>query len=359
VTESAEKHSRRGLAYALAAAVLFGASAPLAKLLIAESSPQLIAGLLYLGSGLGLAIVTLVRGKQAKESPLRRGDVPWLAGAIASGGVIAPLLLMLGLSRADAAAGALLLNLEGVLTALIAWFVFRENFDRRIALGMLAIVVGGVTLSWSGAPTWGFAGPVLIAGACLGWAIDNNLTQKVSGGNPVQIAMLKGLVAGVVNTGLALFLGARLPGLGVTSATLALGFASYGVSLTLFVYALRLLGTARTGAYFSVAPFVGAALAVVLFRQTPGIGLLVGAAMMAVGVWLHVTERHEHEHRHELLDHEHSHVHDEHHQHEHGPDDPPGEPHAHRHRHEPMTHSHPHYPDIHHRHDHDQPPGGS
>jgi drug/metabolite transporter (DMT)-like permease len=359
VTESTEKHSRRGLAYALAAAVLFGASAPLAKLLIAESSPQLIAGLLYLGSGVGLAIVTLARGKTGKESPLRRGDAPWLAGAIASGGVIAPLLLMLGLSRADAAAGALLLNLEGVLTALIAWFVFRENFDRRIALGMLAIVAGGVTLSWSGAPTWGFIGPLLIAGACLGWAIDNNLTQKVSGGNPVQIAMLKGLVAGVVNTALALFFGASLPSVGVTSATLLLGFASYGVSLTLFVYALRLLGTARTGAYFSVAPFVGAALAVVLFRQTPGIGLLLGAAMMAVGVWLHVTERHAHEHQHELLDHEHSHVHDEHHQHEHGPDDPPGEPHAHRHRHAPMTHSHPHYPDIHHRHDHDQARGGS
>jgi drug/metabolite transporter (DMT)-like permease len=348
------RHSRRGPAYALAAAVLFGVSAPLARLLIVQASPQLIAGLLYLGSGVGLAVVTLARGRSRKESPLRRGDVPWLAGAVASGGVIAPLLLMLGLSRADAAAGALLLNLEGVLTALIAWFVFRENFDRRIALGMLAIVAGGVTLSWSGAPTWGFAGPLLIGGACLGWAIDNNLTQKVSGGDPVQIAMLKGLVAGVVNAGLALYLGASLPSVGIAALTLLLGFVSYGVSLSLFVYALRLLGTARTGAYFSIAPFVGAALALVLFRQAPGLALVFGAALMAGGVWLHVTERHEHEHRHELLDHEHYHVHDEHHRHEHGPGDPPGEPHAHRHRHDPMTHSHPHYPDIHHRHDHEQ-----
>ena len=243
-----------------------------------------------------------------------------------------------------------------MLTAALAWFVFRENFDRRVALGMLAIVAGGAVLSWEGQlGAGGLAGPLAVAGACLAWAIDNNLTQKVSGGDAVQVAMLKGLAAGVVNGSLALSLGARLPGAGTTAAAMALGFASYGVSLTLFVLALRQLGTARTGAYFSLAPFVGAAASLAIFRERPTAPLLAGAALMGLGVWLHLTERHEHEHRHEALEHAHAHVHDEHHRHAHGPDDPKVTdpvPHAHPHHHEPLVHTHPHYPDLHHRHGH-------
>ena len=349
----------RGIAMALTAAVLFGASAPFAKLLLATSSPQLLAGLLYLGSGIGLGIVWLKRRRStevARETPLTRRDAPWLAAAILFGGAIGPLLLMIGLSRAPASAASLLLNLEGVFTALIAWFVFRENFDRRIALGFLAIVAGGVALSWQGRLAWGgIAGPLAVAGACLCWAIDNNLTQKVSAGDPVQIAMLKGLVAGGINTAIALLLGASWPTPLRVIAALLLGFLSYGVSLVSFVLALRQLGTARTGAYFSTAPFVGALLSLIVFREQPTVSLIIAAGLMAIGVWLHVSERHEHEHRHEAQEHDHPHVHDEHHRHVHAPTDPPvtdPTPHTHRHRHQPVLHSHPHYPDIHHRHSH-------
>jgi drug/metabolite transporter (DMT)-like permease len=351
--------SRRGVGLALGSAVLFGASAPLAKLLLADSAPQLLAGLLYLGSGLGLGIVGL-RGRYSaqagRETPLARHNIPWLAGAVAFGGVLGPLLLMVGLTRVPASSASLLLNLEGVFTALLAWFVFRENFDRRIALGMLSIVAGGFSLSWGGRLAWGaLAGPLAVAGACLCWAIDNNLTQKVSAGDPVQIAMLKGLVAGSVNTALAFLLGASLPTAPRVVGALALGFVGYGVSLVLFVLALRHVGTARTAAYFSTAPFIGAVLSLAIFRERPTQLFVVAAGLMILGVWLHLTERHEHEHKHAALDHDHAHVHDGHHQHAHAIGDPPvtdPTPHTHRHRHAPMVHSHPHYPDIHHRHSH-------
>lgn len=355
---SATHYPRRGVGLALAAAVLFGASSPFAKLLLAGTSPQLLAGLLYLGSGTGLLVVWL-RGRRstARERAMAGRDVPWLVGAIAFGGVLAPLLLMVGLTRAPASGASLLLNLEGVFTALIAWFVFRENFDRRIALGMLAIIAGGIVLSWEGRLSWGgLAGPLAISAACLCWGIDNNLTQKVSAGDPVQIAMLKGLAAGSVNTVIALVLGANWPPGPNVIGALFLGFLSYGVSLVLFVLALRNLGTARTGAYFSTAPFVGAVLSLAVFRERPTLLLLFAAGLMAFGVWLHLTERHQHEHQHEAMEHDHGHVHDEHHQHVHVLSDPPvtdPTPHTHRHWHEPVAHTHPHYPDIHHRHEHD------
>jgi drug/metabolite transporter (DMT)-like permease len=343
---------------ALAAAFLFGASAPFAKLLVLAERPQMVAGLLYLGSGVGLGIVWLVRKRRdRREKPLDARDIPWLGGAIAFGGLFAPLLLMVGLSRTPASSASLLLNLEGVFTALLAWFVFHENFDRRIALGMIAIVAGGATLAWQGrVELGGFTGPLLVAAATLCWAVDNNLTQKVSAGDPVQIAMLKGLAAGGVNTAVALALGASWPALPRLAGTLALGFLSYGVSLVLFVLALRQLGTARTAAYFSSAPFVGAALSLLVFHERPDIALAVAAALMGLGVWLHATERHEHAHAHEAMEHEHAHVHDEHHQHLHSPQDPPvtdPKPHSHPHQHEPLVHTHPHYPDIHHRHGHE------
>lgn len=360
VSESQRRAKARSITMALGAALLFGASAPFAKLLLAIATPQLLAGLLYLGSGIGLLMVWLGRRRSShaeSETPLARRDVPWLAGAIGFGGVIGPLLLMIGLTHTPASAASLLLNLEGVLTALLAWFVFHENFDFRIALGMLAIVAGGGVLSWEGWLSWGgIAGPLAVAGACLCWAIDNNLTQKVAAGDPVQIAMVKGLVAGSVNTGIAFVLGASWPSGSRLIASLLLGFLSYGVSLVAFVLALRQLGTARTGAYFSTAPFVGALLSLIIFREHPTPSLLIAAALMGIGVWLHVSERHEHRHVHEMMDHDHSHVHDEHHQHVHVAGDPPvtdPKPHTHRHRHEELVHAHAHYPDIHHRHTHD------
>jgi drug/metabolite transporter (DMT)-like permease len=352
---------RRGVSYALLAAILFGASAPAAKALLLETSPQLLAGLLYAGSGVGLAIVTLATARRGRrditEARIGGRDIPWLAAAILCGGVIGPVLLMIGLTRTPASSASLLLNLEGVFTAAIGWFVFHENVDHRIAFGMLAIILGGVVLSWGGRADFaGLRGPLAIAGACLCWGIDNNLTQKVSGSDPIQIAMVKGLAAGSVNLAIALSLGARLPAASTLGAGMLLGFMSYGVSLALFVLALRHLGTARTGAYFSLAPFVGALVATVGWRERVTPLLVAGAGCMAVGVWLHLTERHEHEHSHEALEHEHAHVHDAHHQHEHRPGDPPvtdPKPHSHPHRHAALVHSHPHYPDIHHRHTHD------
>lgn len=347
----------RGVAAALMAAVLFGVSTPMAKVLSPRVDPVLMAGLLYLGSGLGLGAYAWLRAQRkgvvSQEAALTRQDVPWLVGAIVSGGAVGPVLLMWGLATTPASSASLLLNLEGVLTAILAWFVFRENFDTRIALGMGLIAAGGVCLSWIGRPDVGVPwGALAIAGACFAWAVDNNLTRKVAAGDPVQIAMLKGLVAGSVNTALGLVLGAKLPGASVLLGVGILGLFGYGLSLTLFVLALRHIGTARTGAYFSIAPFVGAGLAILLLGESITLGFVIAAILMGAGVWLHLTERHEHEHRHEPSEHDHFHSHDEHHKHPHAPSDPLGESHSHSHRHEELPHTHPHYPDIHHRHGH-------
>jgi len=342
-------------ALALAAAALFGASTPVAKRLLDDVSPMLLAGLLYLGSGLGLSLATLVtrrtRSGGAGEAALRRRDWPWLAGAVVAGGVVAPVLLMEGLARSGAASTALLLNLEAAFTALLAWSVFGEQVGARVATGMLAIVAGGAILAatdgWSAAD---LAGPLCVAGACLGWAIDNNATRAVSGSDPLAIALVKGWIAGAVNLALAVGLGASMPRGGTLLGALALGAIAYGASLVLFVIALRQIGSARTGAYFSIAPFFGAAGAVAAFGEPVTPRLVAAGALMAVGVYLHLTERHDHDHAHEPLGHEHRHVHDEHHRHAHDGDAPAAEPHAHWHVHEAASHGHPHYPDLHHRH---------
>jgi drug/metabolite transporter (DMT)-like permease len=321
--------------------------------------PALLAAILYLGSGIGLLLIrasrTALHGPRlATSERLGPRGMLWLGAAILSGGVVGPVLLMSGLTMTPASSASLLLNLEGVLTALLAWFVFRENFDRRIALGMASILAGAVVLSWQGGPSGvsGTLGPLAVAGACLAWAIDNNLTRKVSLSDPVQIAMLKGLVAGTVNLVLAFTMSASLPIPATVGAAALLGFVGYGMSLVLFVLALREIGTARTGAYYSTAPFIGAVIAFVVLNEPVTPALLAAGVMMGFGVWLHLTERHEHEHVHEAETHTHSHFHDEHHQHEHGPADPPGEPHAHRHVHLRFRHKHPHYPDVHHQHLH-------
>jgi len=261
---------------------------------------------------------------------------------------------MFGLTRTSGSTASLLLNLEAVLTAVIAWVVFKENADRRIVLGMLAIVAGGVVLSWSGgdAETNGWFGPLAIVVACLCWAIDNNLTRRVSASDALFVAGAKGAVAGSVNVALAFALGASLPGGPLLLGTLAVGLLGYGISLVLFVLALRGLGTARTGAYFSTAPFIGAAVSIVLLGESTSTAFWIASALMALGVWLHLTEHHEHEHVHEPMEHSHRHIHDAHHQHAHAFAWIGDEHHEHWHRHEAMVHKHPHFPDIHHRHSH-------
>ncbi len=220
---------------------------------------------------------------------------------------------------------------------------------------MGVIVVGGLLLSWQAGSTgaaqlsWG---ALAFAGACLGWGADNNFTRKVAAADPAQIAMWKGLTAGTVN--LVLGLTTERPHLSLEWMEAGvLGFMSYGISLVCFVLALRDLGAARTGAYFSTAPLVGAALSCLFLGEKPVALFWPAAALMGVGGWLHLCEHHEHRHVHGAMAHEHLHRHDDgHHRHTHGPDAPYGEPHSHWHRHEPMVHSHPHTPDLHHRHGH-------
>jgi drug/metabolite transporter (DMT)-like permease len=348
--------------YALLAAALFGASTPIAKILLGKEAPVLLAGLLYMGSGLGLGLIRLIRDRGWKSPQLPAGEWPWLLGAVLFGGVLGPIALLMGLQQTTGATASLLLNLEAVLTALIAWLIFKESADKRLVLGMAVIVMGSLTLSWPAQPEataqgvdlglhFGL-GPVLIGLACLCWAIDNNLTRKVSSSDALFIAGVKGWVAGSVNSLLALSLGLEWPAWPVVVSTLLLGLLGYGLSLVFFVLALRGLGTARTGAYFSTAPFLGALISVLWLGDSTS-GVFWGAALlMALGVWLHLSERHEHPHHHEALTHLHGHRHDEHHHHDHDFPWDGSEPHVHPHAHEEVTHQHPHYPDIHHRHTH-------
>jgi drug/metabolite transporter (DMT)-like permease len=344
-----------GIVAALSSALLFGAGTPVAKLLLNGVNVWLLAGLLYLGSGLGLFIYR--RWQRAPGVKLQPGEWRWFGGAILAGGVIAPVLQMFGLSGMPASGASLLLNLEGVFTALLAWFVFRENFDFRIALGMAAIVAGAVVLGWPAgqAVELGSLWPALcIVGACLCWGIDNNLTRKVSLTDATWLASVKGLCAGPVNLTLAVLLGTNWPPLPNLAGALLTGFLAYGVSLTLFVVGLRHLGTARAGAYYSIAPFFGAVLAIIALGERPSPALLVAGGLMALGLWLHLTEKHKHAHTHQVQTHTHEHVHDVHHAHSHAPGEAPlsKAAHSHAHRHEALPHSHDHFPDMHHQHSH-------
>jgi drug/metabolite transporter (DMT)-like permease len=336
-----------GVPAALGAALLFGAGTPLAKWLLDAVSPWLLAGLLYLGSGIGLTLYRRVIHAPVVRLP--RNEVPWFAGAILTGGIVGPVLLLIGLAGMPASGASLLLNAEGVFTALLAWFAFKENFDRRIALGMGAIAAGAVVLSWPGDVRFAGLWPTLaILGACFAWGIDNNLTRKVSLTDATWIASVKGLVSGAVNLILAFSLGASIPALPNLAGAIVVGFLAYGVSLALFVVGLRHLGAARTGAYFSVAPFFGAVLALLMGEPVTS-PLLLAGALMALGTWLHLIEDHEHEHAHEAARHDHEHTHDEHHQHEHDVPVAKGTKHHHAHWHQALIHKHPHFSDSHHR----------
>jgi drug/metabolite transporter (DMT)-like permease len=336
---------------ALAAAALFGAATPALKPLTGALDPVLIAGLLYLGSFAGLALARWLRQSAPREAALRRADIPALAGAIAAGGVFAPVLLVWGLAGLAASAASLLLAAEGVLTMLLAALLFREPVAGRVWLGAGLVLAAAALLVWQP----GMSVPVslhavAVLAACLLWGLDNNLTSRIALADPYAIAMWKGLAAGAVNTTIGLVLAPALPQ-AAWAAVLAIGALGYGASLVLYVLALRHLGAARTAAHFGTAPFFGAGLAVVLLGEPITAALAAAFALAAAGTWLTVTERHEHEHFHEALEHEHRHVHDEHHRHEHRGDEGP-EPHSHRHRHEPMRHRHAHFPDRHHRHRH-------
>ena len=347
---------RRGAVFGVAAAALFGISTPAAKLLLPECNPIALASLLYLGAAaalFGAEFARRSRGTPTAEAPLKASDLPLLFGMIVSGGLLGPVLMLFGLARLSAVAASLLLNLEAPFTIVIAVLAFGEHLARRESVAAVLIVGGAVALSG------GFEhvsaeviGALAIAGACLCWAIDNNLTQRLSLRDPVAIVRLKALGTGAGNLLIALALGAQFPSRPAPfCGALLLGAVSYGMSILLDTYALRLIGAAREAAYFATAPFFGALTAVFVLGEGFGWLDLIAAALLATGVGLLVAERHEHEHVHEVLTHDHLHFHDEHHRHEH-PDTVAAEAHAHAHAHRPLRHAHRHASDVHHRHPH-------
>ena len=334
----------------LAAAVSFGISAPLAKGLLANVEPVMLAGLLYVGAFVGL---TLVSRRSSSEATLRRSDAPRMTAMIIAGGVVAPVLLLLGLERVSGVSGSLLLNLEGPFTILLGVALFREHLPRQAMIGAVTIFAGASLLGVGvGEARADWLGIVLIGAACAAWALDNNLTQSLTLRDPRSIVRIKAGAAGTVNVALAVVVGEHLPEAGILAAALALGAVSYGLSVYLDALALRSLGAAREAAVFAVAPFAGALLAPLVLPESLGLRELAAGSLMAVGVALLLRERHEHVHRHVPLDHDHAHVHDEHHRHTHDPGVDGGEPHSHPHRHEELVHIHQHVSDVHHRHSH-------
>ncbi len=341
---------------ALLAAFLFGASAPLSKLLLGETSPVLLAALLYLGSGFGLLCVKLMEKKvqyEQKEARLARSDWPWLFGAILAGGVIAPIMLMISLRHAPAATASLLLNFEGVATTLIAAIVFKEAIGRRAWWAIGLITLASILLSADFTNQWGFSLSALgILAACVMWGVDNNLTRNISAKDPLVIVTVKGLAAGLVSLIIAVALGNTFPSPGVTLLALLLGSLSYGLSIFLFVHAMRGLGAGRTSALFGTAPLAGILLSFLIFREIPGIFFFIALLVIASGAYILLIEDHDHVHVHENIVHEHRHTHnDGHHVHEHVVESA-RQSHSHVHAHDILEHAHDHAPDIHHRHSH-------
>ena len=343
---------------ALLAAILFGASAPLSKLLLNFVEPIPLAGFLYLGSGIGalvfLGIQNWLNHGHTVEARLTRREIPWLLGAIFAGGVAAPILLLIGLQKTPASTASLLLNFEAAGTTLIALLFFREAVDKRILWAVGLITLASILLSWNSS-AWGFSlGALGILAACLLWGLDNNFTRQISAKDPLVIVALKGLGAGSFSLLLSRVLVKPLPGLSTILLAMLLGVVSYGLSIRLFILALRALGAARTSSLFATAPFVGTLLSLFLLHELPPFLFWLSIPVMLVGAWLMLSEQHVHSHVHMPSEHIHSHVHPDDH-HDHGTvADPPlvNGSHSHWHRHDRLEHTHLHTPDLHHRHDH-------
>lgn len=343
---------------AIVAAILFGISTPFSKVLLGDMDSIVLAACLYLGSGLGAAIFLVFSAQihwPSQEAKLNQGDMGWMLGSVLSGGVAAPIVLLFGLKITPASTASLLLNFEGIATTLIAALVFKEAVGKRIIAAMGLMTLASVLISWTGNQGWGVSlGMLGIIAACIFWGIDNNLTRNISAKNPLMIVMIKGLGAGIFSLILSLLLGRTLPDIGHFFLALALGFISYGMSIALFIRALRGLGTARTSTLFSAAPFIGALASLLFLHETPQGLFFAAALLMLLGAWLMLSENHSHRHFHLPESHEHRHSHpDPHHEHLH-PDQPvfTGE-HSHWHEHSPLEHDHTHTPDTHHRHSHD------
>lgn len=341
---------------ALLAALLFGASAPLAKTLLGEIAPIPLAAFLYLGSGIGLLgikiVQNLVKRSSQHEAQVKKPDIIWLAGAILAGGVAAPITLLFSLNQTPAATASLLLNFEGVATTLLAALAFKESISGKAWRAIALITVASIILSINLSASWGFsAGALGIIAACFLWGLDNNFTRHISAKDPLAIVTIKGLAAGSFSLVLALILGNKLPGLASIAGAMLLGCLSYGLSIVLFIHAMRGLGAARTSALFGISPLAGMLLSFVIFREFPTWMFLIALPLMAVGTLLLLNEEHEHHHIHEMTIHEHAHSHDDDH-HAHAHEGLNRKKHSHIHKHDELIHQHDHMPDLHHRHIH-------
>jgi drug/metabolite transporter (DMT)-like permease len=345
---------------ALLAALLFGASAPLSKLLLGSVTPVPLAALLYLGSGAGALLLRKIlqwRKPASVKAPLSKKDLPWLAGAVAAGGIAAPILLLIGIDRTPAASASLLLNFEGVATVIIAWLIFREAIGRRIALAVGLVTFASILLTWTVGGSFGISlGALAVISATILWGFDNNFTHNISARDPLLVVMVKGFAAGLFNLILSFLLGESFPNVPVILLAMLLGSISYGVSIALFILAMRGLGAARTSTLFGTAPFAGAVLSIILLGERPEGFYILAFFLMMLGAWLLLTEKHLHTHLHVSTKHEHSHTHDDdHHDHENEHDDEGVVVkglHTHIHEHMARQHAHNHSPDLHHRHDH-------
>lgn len=344
---------------ALLAAAMFGANAPIAKLLLGVIEPIPLAAFLYLGSGLGLLLLRglqrLSRKGTSVEAQISKADIPWLFGAVFVGGVAAPIVLMFSLRNTPAATASLLFNFESVATTLVAVFIFKEAIGRRVWLAIVCITLASILLSLDISGQWGISvGAIGVLATCVLWGIDNNFTRNISAKDPLAIVTIKGIGAGSFTLILAFILNKPLPNFLTIFGAMLLGCFSYGLSIVLFIHAMRCLGAARTSALFGIAPLIGVLLSILFIREVPNMLFFVSLPVMIGGVVLLLGEEHEHTHIHSVIQHEHRHSHDDdHHTHDHAESEiPPTGFHAHPHKHEAIQHSHPHTPDIHHRHEH-------
>jgi drug/metabolite transporter (DMT)-like permease len=342
--------------YGIIAAALFGASAPFSKLMLSNISPLQLAGVLYLGSGFSLLVIKLIKNASYttdNSAKLEKKDFPWLAGAVVSGGILAPICLLFGLSITPAATASILLNFEAVATALIATLFFHEHLGKKVIYALILLTLASLILTFEPSGKIGISwGAILIIAACAFWGIDNNLTRNISSKDPLTIVIVKGTVAGIFSILLSVLMKNPVPSVTTVTGGLILGGLSYGISLILFILTLKEIGASRASALFASAPFIGAIISFMLFWNFPSLNFIIAVPIMLFGTFLLFSETHLHSHTHEAIEHEHSHNHvDEHHMHQHG-NLSKDIVHSHKHFHELIVHTHNHMPDIHHRHIH-------
>jgi len=347
------KYKRLPILFAVFAAVFYGVSIPVAKLLLYDMPPVFMASLLYLGAGIGMAIVNLIQKKQTreKEAKITKKELPYVAVIIVLD-IAAPILLMLGLSMTTSATVSLLGNFEIVATVTIALFCFKEAVGKRMWLAVTLITVSSIILSVEDFGNLKISiGAFFVLLSCISWGIENNCTRMLSLKNPLHIVIIKGVGSGFGSLLIAAIMGSISTNVIYIIISLLLGFVAYGLSIYFYIIAQRNLGAARTSAFYAFAPFIGAGLSFVIFRETPTFSFLIAFVVMTSGAYLAAFERHDHEHEHTQIEHDHRHNHsDGHHDHYHEPRIN-GE-HSHLHTHIPIIHMHRHTPDLHHTHNH-------